>query len=531
MRKRTILALALAACGHTKATDPAAAPPPWPAETAPPPAREPGSQGAAPGSASPGGATVEKVTSAPAAAPSVEAPESPRVPKDRELPGEGPSRPFALPRPQRGKLASGAELLLVRRARLPLTTVVMVWPHGASSEPLDRAGIATLCANLLTEGAGKRSGLELAAEVEKLGARVSARASWDATTVSLSVLTRSLDGALALLSDVALRPRFDASEVERVRKEAKTTLLQLGDSASTQASLGGARALYGAGDRYAELLQGSEAGLTAATRDDIVAWHAQRLALSRATIIAVGDVDLPTLMRKLDRAFGAATPALAPLPPAPARNAPLASKARTIFVDRPGAAQTELRVFQPGPPRSSPDYFPLVLMNTILGGNFSSRLNAKLREEKGYTYGARSDFAFRRDGGPFVAGAPVKTAVTRAALLDLRAELTRMSAGTVSDAELRLAKATLQRSLARGFETAPEVALALALVKVYGLPESYYSTYTQNIEAVTPADIARVAKQLRPADMVVVLVGDEKLLGPDLKRELGTYERLGPPAK
>jgi zinc protease len=200
-----------------------------------------------------------------------------------------------------------------------------------------------------------------------------------------------------------------------------------------------------------------------------------------------------------------------------------------LLVDKPGAAQTELRAYQIGPPRNTPDYFPLLVLNTILGGNFSSRLNSKLREQKGYTYGARSEFALRRDGGPFSAGAPVKTAVTGPALLDLRAELRRIVESEVSEQELIVAKATLQRSLARMFETPPEVAAALAALRVYGLPDDYFATYTARLEAVTVSDLKRVAGILRPETMPIVFVGDEKTIGPEVRKALGGYDKIALP--
>ncbi len=506
-----VFALGLAACGHVRPADPAAAPAPWPAETAPPPARAPA-----------------PIASPALASPPPPAPPSPTAPHDRELPGEGPPHPIVLPRPDRAKLACGADLLVVRRSRLPLATIYVVWPTGAAAEPAARAGIASLTADLLTEGAGARSALEVAAEVERLGARLASGATWDATFVTLTTLGRTLDPALAVLGDVVLRPRFEASEVERVRKSSKSALLQLTDQAAQQAALAGARAIYADDDRYRELLQGSARGLDVADRDGVVGWHAAFLRPEQATVIVVGDVELAAIRRRLDRALGPArrpaAPPAAP-PPAPGARRPSTAVPRVLFVDKPGAAQTEVRVVEPGPPRLTPDYFPLTVLNTIFGGNFSSRLNANLREKHGFTYGARSDFAFRRDGGPFTATAPVKAAVTRAALVELEAELARLATGEVTDDELRLAKQTLQRSLARAFETPPEVAGALALLRTYRLPDDFYATYAARVEAVTPADLRRVARALRP-DMTVVLVGDEKTLGADVRSLLGPYEKV-----
>ena len=505
-----IAALLFSACGHTRAADPSAAPQPWLAETAPP---------------TPTPAPTPTPTPTPSPSPSL-----PRVAKDAEIPGEGAAHPFALPRPERARLSSGAELLLVRRPRLPLVSLYIVWPVGAADEAMDRAGLASLTADLLSEGAGKRTALEIAAELQQIGARMGTFASWDATSISITALTRSLDDALAIVGDVALRPRFESAEVERLRKHAQTALLQIADQASTQAALTGGRAIYGTGHRYGALAQGTNAGLAAITRNEIVAWHEAQLPISRATIIAVGDVEMRTLRPRLEKLFGGKR--AAPVTRTTVvRAAPPPTAQRVLLVDKPGASQTEMRVYLAGPPRATPDYFPLLVLNTIFGGNFSSRLNSKLREEKGYTYGARSEFAFRREGGPFTAGAPVKTAVTRLALVDLRAELRRLADGAFADAELMPAKQTLQRSLAASFETPPEVARALAVLRVYGLPDDYFASYAQNIEAVTTADLKRVAASIRPEQMTVVLVGDEKTIGEEIRKELGSYEKIGLPDK
>jgi predicted Zn-dependent peptidase len=233
------------------------------------------------------------------------------------------------------------------------------------------------------------------------------------------------------------------------------------------------------------------------------------------------------LKTKLDKLFPSgkhvAMPVAATVP------APAAGGPRTLLVDKPGAAQTEMRAYQPGPRRVTPDYFPLVVLNQILGGSFSSRLNTVLREQKGYTYGARSSFAFRREGGPFDAGAPVKTAVTGPALRDLREELQRITDSDVSDVELAWAKKNLVRSLAREFETPPQVAMALATQRLYDLPNDYYATYAKRIEAVTVADLHRVASTLHPSEMTLVFVGDEKVIGPEIKKVLPSYEEIAAP--
>ncbi len=497
MRRLGLLALvATLGCGHTRPADPKSAPSPRPAA----PMR----------------------SSVPVAdAPLPTTPAS----KDHAIPEEDAPRPFTPPVPQRARLANGMDVLLVKRTNLPIVSFTMVWPSGAADDPPQRAGMAALTSSLITEGAGSRSALELAAEVQRLGARLSAFSTWDATTVSLTTLQKVIDPALGILADVVLRPHLAAADLERIRSESRTMLLQANDQAATQAQLAGARALYGDNSRYGSLVTGSPVGLTAIKRDEVVAWHRDRLSVRRATLVAVGDIDMPALRAKLEQLFPAAGKATHQLPPAKAVPAIRADRA-VLLVDRPGAAQTEMRAYAPGPTRLTADYFPLLVMNTIFGGNFSSWLNAKLREEKGYTYGARSDFAFRRNGGPFTAGAPVKTAVTRPALVDLLAQLERLERGEMVEVELRIAKQQLQRSMARYFDTAPEVAQALAGLVVYGLPDEYYATYADKVQRVTLADLSRVAHKLRAGKMSLVFVGDEKVIGQDIKEVLGTYQKV-----
>jgi zinc protease len=512
MKRSWLISLTLAlacACGHAQVSEqPKAAPAPAPAP-------------APPGTVVPPPAYTGK------SAPVEEAPyPSTPAPKDHDIPDEGPARPFTPPKPQRIRLANGMDLVVVRRTNLPLVAFAMVWPSGAAEDPAQRAGTASLTANLLTEGAGARSALELATEVQRLGARLSAYASWDATTVSLVTLDRVLDSSLSLLADVVLRPRFEASDFERVRSEARTTLLQLNDQAGTQAQIAGGRAIYGDNHRYGGLVAGSAPGLAAVTRDEIVAWHRDRLGPQNATLVAVGNVDVAALRAKLEKLFPASGQGKRAPRPTTKETPAIRSDRTVVLVDRPGAAQTEMRAYTAGPIRATPDYFPLLVMNTIFGGNFSSWLNAKLREEKGYTYGARSDFSFRRNGGPFSAGAPVKTAVTRPALVDLLAQLERLEKGEVTDLEIRIAKQQLVRSMARYFETPPDIAQALATLVTYGLPDDYFATYAQKIERVSVADVTRVAKHWKASKMSLVFVGDEKVIGADVKEVLGNYQKV-----
>jgi predicted Zn-dependent peptidase len=492
------LLLSAAACGRIPPPSTANLPPPWPA---PPPAVETGP------------------------APPV-APPPPRSSFDRsQMPRERTAAPLVLPTPLRRTLKGGTPVLIVERHALPVATVAVVWPTGAADEPPDQAGLAGLTADLLDEGAGRRGALELAEEVAHLGARLETLAHWDATTVTATTLTRVLDPVLALVADVVMRPSFAARELERVRNDRLTQLVQERDLPQRVGADLLSLLLYGERHRYGRPLVGSDATLAGLGRAAVVKWHAERLRADTATLIVVGDVQADDLVRRLDAAFAGwkpppRRPSLAHPPvalPPPAR--------RAVVVDRPGAAQTELRVGLPCVERTSPDYFPLLVMNAVLGGSFTSRLNTNLREKHGYTYGARSEVSFRRGGGPFAAATPVKTAVTRASVEETLGELERLRAAEVAPGELRLAKDLLERTLARTFETPPEVAAALAAQVTYGLADDYYATYAAHVEAVTAADVHRVAERwIVPAKMPIVLVGDRSQIAGSLEPLVGKLE-------
>ncbi len=444
-----------------------------------------------------------------------------------QAPASGPPPKLNLPLPTRRKLKNGAAVLVVERHELPMASLAVTWPSGVADEPPAQAGLAGLTADLLDEGAGSRSALEVAEDVARLGARLQTSASWDDTRVQATALTRSLDQLLPIIADVVARPAFADKEIARVRADRITTLAQLRDVPSAISRDTLARVVYGDKQRYGLPELGTEAALLGIGRADIVKWHQERLRPDVATIIVVGDVRPDDIVRRLDAAFaGWHAPHKGKLRH-PALAAPRVAR-KVIVVDRPGAAQTEMRLGLPGAPRASKDYFACLVTNAILGGQFISRLNFNLREQHGYTYGARTEFSFRRGGGPFVAGAPVKTAVTEPSLKETLGELSRIRDSEVQPAELELAKDLLGRALAREFETPPQVAAALAAQVAEGLPDDYYKTYADHIAAVTVADVQRAARRwIDPAKMSIVLVGDEAQIGPGVKTMVGEYERRG----
>ena len=344
----------------------------------------------------------------------------------------------------------------------------------------------------------------------RLGASLTTGASWDDTRVQATVLTRALDQILPIVADVVARPTFADKELDRVRGDRLTALMQLRDVPAAVSRDTLARVVYGDKTRYGLPEIGNETTLKALDRAAIVKWHAERLRPDLATIIVVGDVTADDITRRLDAALAGWTAT----GKGKLKHATLAAprpQRRVVIVDRPGAAQTEMRLGLPGAPRKAKDYFACLVTNAILGGQFISRLNFNLREQHGYTYGARTEFSFRREGGPFVAGAPVKTAVTEPSLKETLGELSRIREADVTPEELTLAKDLLGRAIAREFETAPQVAAALVAQVVEGLPDDYYRTYAEHIAAVTAGDVRKAAqKWIDPTKMAIVLVGDEK---------------------
>ncbi|MGZ3427349.1 MAG: M16 family metallopeptidase [Polyangia bacterium] len=554
MRRLFMLAGFVLSCAHVPPASTENVPSPWPearadagnapATTTPPttkpptttpptrPAPPPQQRPPLPVEKTPGGAVIKRGTPPPVVPlqqPAAPGPTSEAIDKTwrSQAPAGGPPPKLNLPVPARRKLKNGAAVLVVERHELPMASLVITWPTGIADEPPAQAGLAGLTADLLDEGAGTRGALEVAEEVARLGAQLQTTASWDDTRVQVTALTRALDALLPIVADVVARPAFADKELERVRADRVTSLAQLRDVPAVISRDTLARVVYGDKARYGVPELGSEATLRALGRADVVKWHAERLRPDVATIIVVGDVQTDDIVRRLDAAFVAWTsPQKGKLKHPPAT--PPKSARKVVIVDRPGAAQTEMRLGLPGAPRTSKDYFPCLVTNAILGGQFISRLNFNLREQHGYTYGARTEFSFRRDGGPFVAGAPVKTAVTEPSLKETLAELARIRDTNVEPAELELAKDLLGRALAREFETPPQVAAALVAQVVEGLPDNYYKTYAEHIAAVSVADVRKAAQRwIDPTRMAIVLVGDEAQIGAGVKTMVGAYERRG----
>ena len=435
---------------------------------------------------------------------------------DRSKPPElGPPPGVALPPILTRELPNGLKLIIVEQHELPLADFVLLVGSGSTTDPVSKTGVANLNAAMLREGTTTRKSLEIADQVAFLGINLSSSSSWESSTLSLHTPTAQLDSALALFADVALHPSFPATDFERLRKNRLTDLLRLRDQGPAIANLAFPAIIYGNGHPYGAAALGTEASVKSLSIADLQSYYQTTFKPNNSTLIIVGDVDPSQIEQKINALFGSWQRGDVPQltyadPPKPATT--------TIYlIDKPGAAQSSFRIGAVGVPRSTKDYFALSVMNTILGGSFTSRLNQNLRETRGYTYGANSRFDMRRAAGPFSASAEIVAAKTDSALLEFMKELNAIRQ-SVPASELSRAKRFLQLQQPGNFETTQDIAFQLLPVALYGLPLDFYNNYVQNIEGVTQADVARVAQQyINPGSLAVVIVGDRKSIEQGLK--------------
>jgi predicted Zn-dependent peptidase len=435
-----------------------------------------------------------------------------QAPDRTHPPQSGPPPALHLPLIQKRQLSNGLPVWMVEMHKVPVVQVNLVVASGTADDPTGKFGAASFTTAMLTEGAGSRSSLEIADAVDFLGADLGASTGIDASAVRLHVPVARLADALPIMADVALRPTFPKDELERLRKERLTNLLQARDDPATIASLAFARVLYGSTHRYGTASAGTAETIKALTSDDLRAFYTATFRPTNATLLVVGDVTPDRVMPALESSFGTWKPQGA-APPRPVLPAVPQPEQRQVYViDKPGAAQSQIRIGWIGVPRSTPDYFPIQVMNTILGGSFTSRLNMNLREEHGYAYGAGSGFDMRLSAGPFTASAGVQTDKTSESLKEFFNELNGILKPIPPD-ELTRATSYVALRFPAGFETSGDVSRKLEDLLVYQLPEDYFSKYVQNIEAVTAADVQRVAqKYIQPGRFAVVVVGDRKTI-------------------
>ena len=430
-------------------------------------------------------------------------------------PATGAAPQIHLPPIQKRTLSNGVPVWIVESHEVPLVQVNLVVMAGNGDDPTGLFGLANLTAAMLDEGAGNRSALELADSVEFLGASLSTTSTFDSSSVRLNVPVGRLPEALPLMADVVLRPAFPEKELNRLREERLTALLQARDDAPSVATAAFARTVFGPAHRYGAGATGTEASLKAFTPQTLRDFHAAMYQPANAMFIVVGDVTATAVLPQIEKSFsswrgrGSVTRPSLPQPP------PLENK--VVIVDMPSAAQSQIRIGGVGVPRSTPEYFPLVVLNTILGGSFTSRLNQNLREQHGYSYSVSSRFDMRRTAGPFLAGGGVQTDKTAEGLKEFFNELNGISK-PVGAEELQKAKSYITLGYPSDFETIGDLSARLEEMAVYNLPADYFDRYIPNIQAVTADAVMKAAATyIQPGKFVTVVAGDRKVIEPGIR--------------
>lgn len=425
-------------------------------------------------------------------------------------------RPYHFPHITRATLPNGLRVLVTENHNAPLVSMRALVRSGADHDTAHSAGLASIVADMLDEGAGTRDGIRIAEDVGLLGGALGTGADWDATYISFDVLSRNSEPAMSIFGDVTARATLPEDGLERVRAERLNDIIQQRNDPGAIAGKRFASLLYGNG-AYGNSIGGNADSVARITLDDVSRFYREHYIPNHSSVVVSGDIDAAGAVALVTRVLGdwergtePPRPTVAPRP---------IDASRIYVVDRPQAVQSEIRVGHLGVPRSCEDYFPLAVMNAIFGGVFNSRINLNLRERHGYTYGARSQFAFRRQAGPFVIAAPVRNEVTRESVTEMLSELRRIRTGDIEDRELDDVKSYLMGVFPATVQTASDLASRLIDMELYGLPEDYFDRYRENIAAVTKDEITRVAhKYLDPDRVLVVIVGNAA----QIREPLGT---------
>ena len=425
-----------------------------------------------------------------------------------KAPTPGPPPSLRVPAWTRSTLANGAELVVTEKHDLPLVSFTITFSGGYNqADPAARRGLADMTAAMMSEGTKTRDGEALAAALQLLGTTVSVRIAGETGTIAFQCIASKFPATLDVVADMLVNPSFPPAALERLRAQRLVALVQARDQPGAIASRVFPRLVYGDAHPYGQNV--TEATLKAITRDDVVAFHRGYFRPGQALVTVVGDVNAVAAKASLEKALsgwprGGEKPTFQyPAPPA--------SHALTIYLaDKPGAAQSTFAIGTTGPPRSTPDYYALQVMNTILGGMFQSRLNANIREEKGYSYGVGSSFAYGKGPGAFRAGGDIVSAKSDAALMEFMKELRGIRGERpITDEELSTAKDALTQRLPGTFASAQSVNAAIVSLWTQGLPDDYYQQYAARIAGVKREDVLRVARQYVDVDhLVIVIVGD-----------------------
>jgi predicted Zn-dependent peptidase len=437
-----------------------------------------------------------------------------QAPNRSTPPPLGKAKNLQLPTIQRFTLSNGLSVVLMEKHSVPLVQVNLLVQSGSFDDPANKEGLSSIAMDLLDEGAGEFTSLQLADEIEFLGAQIGTFSRAFTSEINCSAQVSKLDGALNLMSTIALKPTFADTELERVRKLRLNGLLTSYDEPNIISQRAFNKLLFDASTPYGKAA--SEASIISFTRNDLVSFHKSHFVTGNSTLIIVGDVTKASVTPLLEKYFasypsGSANKSAKPVPQQ--------VKGRTIYiVDKPGAAQSVIRIGRIGTVRSDADFNNIVIMNTILGGSFASRLNTNLREEHGYSYGARSGFSFWTVPGPFTASSSVQTDVTGPALGEFFIEFKKMLQ-PMPDADLNRGKNYTALGYAGDFETNSSIAGALGDLVVNKLPDTYFNSYVDQALAVTKKGVEAAAKKyITPDNMLIVVVGDRAKIEEGVKK-------------
>lgn len=439
----------------------------------------------------------------------------------RQAPAPLPSKALNIPTPFETTLANGLQLVIVESKRLPLVSYRLAFRTGSASDPQELPGLMRMMTGMLTEGTETRTSRQIADEVARLGATLTAGSNADYTVVAASALSVYSDQILDLMADVALRPSFPDDELQLEKQNSIQRLVRQRAQPDFLANERLSRILFGQ-HPYATISATPES-INATSREHLQSFHRSMFIPNNAVLIVTGDIERDAVSRRAGELFGKwnegqETEQMFPAPPA--------RTARAIYVvDRPGSAQSNIVIANTAITRTSADYFPMLVMHTIVGAIPSSRLFMNLRESKGYTYSPSSDLDTRRTAGSFRATAEVRGPVTGDSLKEFFYELERIRNETVAEKELKDAKAFLTGVFPVRLETQEGLIDQLVQIKMFGLPADYLQTYREHVNAVTAADAQRVARQyVMPDKTAVVIVGDAAAIMDQIKPYSQTIE-------
>lgn len=421
---------------------------------------------------------------------------------------------FTLPEIQKFTLDNGLNVLFVQKDRLPIIQLTLVTDAGSRLDPNEKKGLSNITSSLLDEGAGGLDSLQLNDAIESLGSVLSIFSDPDSMFITMLTITENFEQTLNLLSKVVLKPHLDEVDFQREKRKILTRIIQAKDDASYVASSVFEKLIYGIDSPYGLPEIGTMETVGRIELNDIRFFYETLLTPGNSTLIAVGDISRSALENKLNAAF---TGWHTYDPPVISIDNPIRQKTRVFFIHKEDAAQSEIRIGHSSQGRNTPDFFPRMIMNMILGGQFSSRINLNLREDKGFTYGASSAFNFNKCNGYFLVSAPVKSENTAESIWEIIKEMKGILV-YITDKELRFAKSALVRKYPSLFETYGQIGRSLANKVINSLPDDYFNTYINNIKQVTLEEVYEAARtNIFPEELIILVVGNRELVLPQLE--------------